>query len=192
MHPCSQLDCSTAARERESERERGGERARGSTGLASRLSPVFPTEERERGIERESARENQSERERHREREREKERERERERERRREREKETRCGRACKLTSGNPFQDFDVGYFGAGGREATFQKSILDRVCQLLAIRAHKMAPRTRQGLQKRAWDTPTYGLLWYVGAGGREAAFGRWVRLPWDHHRAGLVGLG
>ena len=37
------------------------------------------------------------------------------------------------------------------------FQKSILNRVCQLLAIRAHKMAPRTSQGLQERAWDTPT-----------------------------------
>ena len=36
-------------------------------------------------------------------------------------------------------------------------QKSILNRVCQLLAINANKMAPRTSQGLQEPAWDTPT-----------------------------------
>ena len=42
------------------------------------------------------------------------------------------------------------------------FQKSILNRVCQLLAIRAHTMAPRTSQWLKERASDTPTKGLLW------------------------------
>ena len=44
-----------------------------------------------------------------------------------------------------------------AGLFVGVFQKSILNRVCQLLAIRAHKMAPRTSRGLQERAWDTPT-----------------------------------
>ena len=44
-----------------------------------------------------------------------------------------------------------------AGLFVGVFQKSILNRVRQLLAIRAHKMAPRTSQGLQERAWDTTT-----------------------------------
>ena len=43
------------------------------------------------------------------------------------------------------------------------FQKSILNIVCQLLAMRAHKMAPRTSQWLKERAADTPTKGLLWF-----------------------------
>ena len=40
--------------------------------------------------------------------------------------------------------------------------KSFFKRCCQLLAINAHKMAPRTSQGLQERAWDAPTKGLEW------------------------------
>ena len=42
--------------------------------------------------------------------------------------------------------------------------KSILQRPCQFLAINAHKMAPRTSKGLQERAWDAPTKGLLWNI----------------------------
>ena len=41
-------------------------------------------------------------------------------------------------------------------------QKSIFKRPCQLLAINAHKMAPRTTQWLQERPWNAPTKGLLW------------------------------
>jgi hypothetical protein len=41
-------------------------------------------------------------------------------------------------------------------------QKSISKRPCRFLAINPHKMAPRTSQGLQERAWDAPTQGLLW------------------------------
>ena len=41
-------------------------------------------------------------------------------------------------------------------------QKSIFKRPCQVLAINAHKMAPRTSKRLQERAWDAPTKGLLW------------------------------
>ena len=44
------------------------------------------------------------------------------------------------------------------GGMSKTFFK----KCCQLLAINAHKMAPRTSQGLQERAWNTPTKGLEW------------------------------
>ena len=40
--------------------------------------------------------------------------------------------------------------------------KSILQRPCQFLAINTHKMTPRTSKGLQERAWDAPTKGLLW------------------------------
>ena len=40
--------------------------------------------------------------------------------------------------------------------------KSLFKRCCQLSAINAHKMAPRTSQGLQERAWDAPTKGLEW------------------------------
>ena len=40
--------------------------------------------------------------------------------------------------------------------------KSIPQRPCHFLAINAHKMAPRTSKGLQERAWDAPTKGLLW------------------------------
>ena len=40
--------------------------------------------------------------------------------------------------------------------------KSFVKRCCQLLATNAHKMAPRTSQGLQERAWDAPTKGLEW------------------------------
>ena len=36
-------------------------------------------------------------------------------------------------------------------------QKSIFKRPCQVLAINAHKMAPRTSKRLQERAWDAPT-----------------------------------
>ena len=61
-----------------------------------------------------------------------------------------------------------------AGLFVGVFQKSILNRVCQLLAIRAHKMAPRTGQGLQERAWNTPMKGLLW-CPLSQRAAAFGR-----------------
>jgi hypothetical protein len=43
----------------------------------------------------------------------------------------------------------------------AVFQKSILKKVCQLLEIRAKKMAPRASQGLQERA---PAECLWWYV----------------------------
>jgi hypothetical protein len=47
--------------------------------------------------------------------------------------------------------------FFNAGLFMGVFQKSILNRVCQLLSICAHKMAPRTSQGLQEPAWDAPT-----------------------------------
>ena len=47
------------------------------------------------------------------------------------------------------------------------FQKSSLNRVCQLLAIHAHEMAPRTSKRLQERAWDTHTKGLLWRIDEG-------------------------
>jgi hypothetical protein len=40
--------------------------------------------------------------------------------------------------------------------------KVIFGRVRQLLAINAHKMAPRTGKRLQERARDNPTKGLLW------------------------------
>ena len=53
-----------------------------------------------------------------------------------------------------------------AGLFVGVFQKSILNRVCQPLAIRAHEMAPRTSQGLQERAWDTPAKGHLGALGA--------------------------
>ena len=43
-----------------------------------------------------------------------------------------------------------------------SMSKSYFKRCCQLLVINAHKMAPRTSQGLQERAWDNPTKGLLW------------------------------
>ena len=36
-------------------------------------------------------------------------------------------------------------------------QKSIFKRPCQVLAINAHKMAPKPHQRLQNRTWDTPT-----------------------------------
>ena len=36
-------------------------------------------------------------------------------------------------------------------------QKSIFKGPCQLLAINAHEMAPRTRRWLQERGRDTPT-----------------------------------
>ena len=35
-------------------------------------------------------------------------------------------------------------------------------RFCQLSAVNAPKMAPRTSKRLQERAWDNPTKGLLW------------------------------
>ena len=40
--------------------------------------------------------------------------------------------------------------------------KSFFQRCCQLLATNGHKMAPRTSQGLQERAWDAPTMVLEW------------------------------
>ena len=40
--------------------------------------------------------------------------------------------------------------------------KIIFGRSCQLFAINAHKMVPRTSKRLQERAWDTSTKGLLW------------------------------
>ena len=36
-------------------------------------------------------------------------------------------------------------------------QQSIFKRPSQVLAINAHKMAPRTSKRLQERAWDAPT-----------------------------------
>ena len=42
------------------------------------------------------------------------------------------------------------------------FQKSIYKRTCQLLAINAEKMAPRTTRWLQERQGDAPTKGLGW------------------------------
>ena len=42
--------------------------------------------------------------------------------------------------------------------------KVIFGRFRQLLAINAHKMAPRPPQGLQDRPWDAPTKGLLQVV----------------------------
>ena len=46
--------------------------------------------------------------------------------------------------------------------------KSHFWRICQLLAINAHKMAPRPHQRLQDRTWDAPTKGLLWQVASEG------------------------
>ena len=43
--------------------------------------------------------------------------------------------------------------------------KVIFGRFRQLLAINAHKMAPRTGKRLQERTWDTLTKGLLWIIG---------------------------
>ena len=40
--------------------------------------------------------------------------------------------------------------------------KSHFWKICQLLAINAHKMAPSTGQWLQVQVWDAPTKGLLW------------------------------
>ena len=34
--------------------------------------------------------------------------------------------------------------------------------------MNAHKMAPRTSKGLQERAWDAPTKGLVWTAGYEG------------------------
>ena len=51
-------------------------------------------------------------------------------------------------------------------------QKSISKRPCRFLAINTHKMDPRTSQGLQERAWDAPSKGLLW----GRRGKWHGRW----------------
>jgi len=42
------------------------------------------------------------------------------------------------------------------------FQKSIYKRTCQLLAINARTMAPRTRRWLQERQGDAPTKSLAW------------------------------
>ena len=42
------------------------------------------------------------------------------------------------------------------------------------LAINAHKMAPKTSQGLQKRAWNAPTKGLLWVARRVGRVDLLG------------------
>ena len=50
------------------------------------------------------------------------------------------------------------------GGIQKPFDK----RCCQLFAINAHKMAPRSSQGLQERAWDAPTKGLEWGGVFGG------------------------
>ena len=41
--------------------------------------------------------------------------------------------------------------------------KSFFKRCCQLLVINTHKLAPRTSQGLQERAWDAPMKGLEWF-----------------------------
>ena len=46
---------------------------------------------------------------------------------------------------------------FHAGLFVGVSQKSILNRACQVLAINAHEMAPRTRRWLQERGRDTPT-----------------------------------
>ena len=42
------------------------------------------------------------------------------------------------------------------------YVKVIFKRCCQLLALNTLKMAPRTSQGLQERAWDAPTKGFEW------------------------------
>jgi hypothetical protein len=42
------------------------------------------------------------------------------------------------------------------GISEVNFKKP-----CQVLAINAHKLAPRPPQGLQDRPWNAPTKGLL-------------------------------
>ena len=47
---------------------------------------------------------------------------------------------------------------YHAGLFVGVFQKSILNRVCQLLAINAHKMAQKTGQRFQVRVWDAPTF----------------------------------
>jgi hypothetical protein len=41
-------------------------------------------------------------------------------------------------------------------------------KICQLLAINTHEMAPRTRKWLQERGWDAVTKGLAWVARAGG------------------------
>jgi len=55
-------------------------------------------------------------------------------------------------------------------------QKSIIKRMCQLLAIDAHTIAPRTTQRLQERAWNAPAKGLLWSA-------------RLPTLHIKVGML---
>ena len=40
-------------------------------------------------------------------------------------------------------------------------QKSFVKRTCQVLALNAHTMAPRTTQWLQERPWNAPTKGRL-------------------------------
>ena len=54
----------------------------------------------------------------------------------------------------------------------------VFERFRKLLAINAHKMAPRPPQWLQDRTWDTPTKGLLW-DGMRGRECnvAVSGWI---------------
>ena len=42
------------------------------------------------------------------------------------------------------------------------FQKYIYKRTCQVLAINAQEMAPRTTRWLQERQGDAPTKGLAW------------------------------
>jgi hypothetical protein len=62
------------------------------------------------------------------------------------------------------------------------FQKSIYKRTRQLLAINAHRMAPRTTRWLQERQGDAPTKGLAW-CGRGGPDHLPGA----PHQHARAG-----
>ena len=42
--------------------------------------------------------------------------------------------------------------------------KSHFWKISSILAINAHKMAPRKSKRLQKRAWEDPTKGLLWFT----------------------------
>ena len=58
------------------------------------------------------------------------------------------------------------------------FQKSIYKRTRQLLAINAHRMAPRTTRWLQERQGDAPTKGLAWLARhAPCHTARFWPWI---------------
>ena len=82
------------------------------------------------------------------------------------------RCGKEIAVGEGHVPTLREAEGFSGGARKAFrggISKSILHGPRQVLAINAHKMAPRMNQWLQERTWNAPTNGFAW---VGGMELA--------------------